>query len=127
MIKRRQTTEKERCANYLERRPGRPSALRWTADENGIVTLYRENTGMMNRLVQKLFRGPEVTQIHLDEMGSFVWQFLDGERNILLLGTLLQEQFGGRADPLYERLAEFLSILDSYRLIEWQKETKASD
>lgn len=106
--------------NYLEKIPSRPEHIKWNADENGIVTLDIENTGFMNRMAQKLFRKPKVSYIHLDEMGSFVWPLLDGEKNIIELGELVKERFGDKANPLYERLAKYFQILDSYQFIEWK-------
>lgn len=105
--------------NYLERKPRRPEGLNWSADANGIVTLDIENNGVMNRIAQKLLHKPEVTHIHLDEIGSFVWPLLDGERDIIALGVLVREKFGEKADPLYERLAKYFQILDSYHFVEW--------
>lgn len=106
--------------NYLEKIPSRPEHIKWNADENGIVTLDIENTGFMNRMAQKLFRKPKISHIHLDEMGSFVWPLLDGEKNIIELGELVKERFGDKANPLYERLAKYFQILDSYQFIEWK-------
>lgn len=106
--------------NYLEKIPVRPVNISWNTDEKGIVTLDIENKGFMNRMVQKLFRKPKVSHIHLDEMGSFVWPLLDGEKNIIELGELVKHQFGEKAEPLYERLAKYFQILDSYCFIEWK-------
>ncbi len=106
--------------NYLEKIPMRPGHIKWSTGENGIVTLDIENTGFMNRVAQKLFRKPKVSHIHLDEMGSFVWPLLDGEKNIVELGQAVDAQFGDKASPLYERLAKYFQILDSYHFIEWK-------
>ena len=106
--------------NYLEKIPSRPAHIKWSTDEAGMVTLDIENTGLMNRVAQKLFRKPKVSHIHLDEMGSFVWPLLDGDKNIIELGELIKEQFGDKANPLYERLAKYFQILDSYHFIEWK-------
>lgn len=106
--------------NYLERKPARPEGISWSADENGIVTLDIENTGAFNRIAQKLLKKPKVTHIHLDEMGSFVWPLLDGEKNIIELGKEVEKHFGEKAYPLYERLAKYFQILDSYHFVEWK-------
>lgn len=106
--------------NYLEKIPMRPAHIEWNTDEKGIVTLDIENTGFMNRVAQKLFRKPKVSHIHLDEMGSFVWPLLDGEKDIVALGRAVEAQFGEKANPLYERLAKYFQILDSYQFIEWK-------
>ncbi|MBQ6697271.1 MAG: PqqD family protein [Lachnospiraceae bacterium] len=106
--------------NYLERRPARPEHIPWSVDEEGMVTLDIENTGIFNRVAQKLFKKPKVSHIHLDKTGSFVWPLLDGEKDIVTLGVLVKERFGEEAEPLYERLAKYFQILDSYSFIEWK-------
>lgn len=106
--------------NYLERKPARPEGISWSADENGIITLDIENTGAFNRIAQKFFKKPKVTHIHLDEIGSFVWPLLDGEKNIIELGKEVENHFGEKANPLYERLAKYFQILDSYHFVEWK-------
>ncbi len=107
--------------NYLERVPVRPAHIQWSADEAGIVTLDIENKGIANRIAQKLFRKPKVSHIHLDEMGSFIWPLVDGKKDITGLGVLVKEHFGEKAEPLYERLAKYFQILDSYKFIEWKE------
>lgn len=106
--------------NYLEKIPVRPAHIAWSANEEGIVTLDIENTGLFNRIAQKLLRKPKVSHIHLDEMGSFVWPLLDGDKNIIELGKNVEEHFGEKANPLYERLSKYFQILDSYGFIEWK-------
>lgn len=106
--------------NYLEKIPVRPEKIKWSVDEEGIVTLDIENTGFFNSVAQKFFKKPRVSHVHLDEMGSFVWPLLDGEKNIIELGKLVEEEFGEKANPLYERLAKYFQILSSYDFIEWK-------
>ncbi len=103
--------------NYLERIPFRADTLAWSKDENGIVTLEKVNTGIFNKIAHKLFKRPRVSYIHLDENGSFVWQIIDGEKSILELGKEVEEHFGEAAHPVYERLAKYFQILDSYGFI----------
>lgn len=112
--------KKEKAENYLERCPMRLEQIQWSADENQMVTLDIENTGFFNRLAQKFFRRPKVSHIHLDKMGSFVWSLMDGEKDIVAIGVLVKAHFGDEAEPLYERLAKFFQILDSYSFIVWK-------
>ncbi len=107
--------------NYLERVPCRPASIPWTTDDEGIVTLELENTGWANKLAQKLFDRPKVSYIHLDKMGSYVWPLMDGEKTITELGALVDEHFGEEAHPLYERLARYFQVLDSYHFIKWKE------
>lgn len=106
--------------NYLEKIPVPKSGLRWETEADGKVTLCIDNTGFFNRVVQRFFKKPKVSYVHLDENGSFVWPLMDGERNIIEIGKLVDEHFGEKAHPLYERLAKFFQILDSYGFIAWK-------
>lgn len=109
--------------NYLELIPQRNASIRWNTDENGRVTLEIDNKGFMNRLAQKLFKKPKISFVYLDEMGSFVWPLIDGETNIIHIGELVREHFGEKADPLYERLAKYFKILESYGFVSFDKTT----
>ena len=106
--------------NYLKRCPIRPERIKWSVDEEGKVTLDIENTGFFNRVAQKLFKKPKVSHVHLDKLGSFVWPLIDGEKDIIALGVLVKERFGEEAEPLYERLAKYFQILESYSFVEWK-------
>ena len=106
--------------NYLERIPVPNGNLRWKSDEDGKITLLIENTGFFNKMAQKFFKKPKTTFVHLDDMGSFIWPLMDGERDIIEIGKLVQGHFGEAANPLYERLAKFFKVLESYNFIEWK-------
>lgn len=112
----------EMSRNYLEYIPKRSELLTWKTDAKGIVTLDIENTGAFNRIAQKLFGKPRFTHIHLDKVGSFVWPLIDGQKNILELGKEVDKQFGEEAAPLYERLAKYFQILESYHFIELKEQ-----
>ncbi len=106
-------------ANYLDRKPIRHPDIEWKTDDNGRVTLEIENTGWANRIAQKLFKRPKISYVHLDENGSFIWPLMDGEKDITAIGVQVKEHFGEKCEPLYERLAQFFRILDSYHFIQW--------
>ena len=107
----------KKSENFLEKKPSRAEHIKWSCDEEGNVTLEIENKGFFNTLAQKLLKKPRISYIHLDETGSFIWPLLDGEKDIICLGKLLEEKFGEKAKPLYERLAKFFKILESYGFI----------
>ena len=113
--------KKNQSENYLDRIPIRPERIKWSTDEDGLVTLDIENTGIFNKVAQKLFKKPKVSHVHLDKMGSFVWPLLDGEKDIAALGVFVKEHFGEEAEPLYPRLAKYFQILDSYKFLEWKE------
>lgn len=106
--------------NYLEKKPICKSGLNWSKDENGNVTLEMENKGVANRIMQKLIKKPKTSYIHLDEMGSYIWPLMDGERDILEIGKFVEEHFGEKANPLYERLSQYFKTLEKYNFIEYK-------
>lgn len=93
--------------------------LKWS-EKDGLVTLEIENKGVANRIAQKLLKKPKVSYVYLDEMGSFVWPILDGEKDLIKIGEMVKEYFGEKAEPLYERLAKYFQILESYNFILWK-------
>ena len=103
--------------NYLDKIPVMSENLTYKVNDDGIVTLAQENTGVMNRIAQKIFRKPKVSYIHLDELGSFIWKLIDGKTAILDMGDPVKERFGEKAEPLYPRLAKYISILESYGFV----------
>ena len=111
---------KNKSKNYLEFVPQR-RIERYSTHDSGVITLEIENKGVFNRVAQKLFKKPKISYIHLDEMGSFVWPLIDGERNITDIGVFVKEHFGEKAEPLYERLAKYFRVLESYGFIKFKK------
>ena len=108
--------------NYLENKPLKNEKIGWSVDEKGMVTLEIENKGVFNRIAQKLLKKPKISYVHLDETGSFVWPLIDGEKDIIAIGKAVDAKFGEKAHPLYERLAKFFQILESYGFISLKKQ-----
>lgn len=105
--------------NYLERIPVRNEEYDWK--ENGrLVTVIQKNKGIYNKMAQKFFKTPDVSNISLDEFGSFVWLQIDGSRTILEIGKLVKEEFGEKAEPLYERLSKYFYILKAEKFIKFK-------
>ncbi len=111
--------KKKQNENYLERKPAKNPDINWTVDDKGVVTLEIENKGAFNRVAQKLLKKPKISYIHLDEMGSFVWPIIDGATDITALGEKVEEHFGEKAHPLYERLSKYIQILERYNFVKF--------
>lgn len=105
-----------RSDKYLDGKPARNEKFSWSV-QDGQVTLEIENKGVWNTLFQKILKKPRISYVHLDEMGSFVWPLIDGEKTILEIGKAVEERFGDEAKPLYERLVKYFQILESYHYI----------
>ena len=104
---------KSKGENYVEKIPVRNEEIHWSVEDNGLVTLHMENKGIANRIAQKLIKKPKISHIHLDEMGSFIWLQIDGEKTVFDIGKPVEEHFGEKALPLYERLSMFIRTLET--------------
>jgi len=60
--------------------------------------------------------------VKLDDFGSFVWQKIDGEKNIYQIALELEKEFGEKVEPVYERLAQFIKHLHQQRFVLYKKE-----
>ena len=97
--------------NYLDGKPLRNEKISWSV-EDGQVTLEIENKGIWNTLFQKVLKKPRISYVHLDEMGSFIWPLLDGEKSILEVGKAVEEQFGDKAN-----MKDWLNIFGFWKAI----------
>ena len=107
--------------NFLDRIPLCVEKYKWDKDDAGVVTIYVENKGVFNRAAQKLLHKPEVSQVHLEKMGNFIWPLIDGEKSIYEIGQLVSEEFGEEAEPLYPRLTQYFRMLMNCGFVEMQK------
>lgn len=117
MAKKKETVS----ANYLDFIPVHSKEFPYSIDEQNRVTIMQKNTGAFNWIAQKLLKKPRISQIHLDEMGNFLWPLMDGERSIMDLSILVKEEFGEKAEPLYNRLVQYMKTLEAYGFIELKK------
>lgn len=108
--------KKDSQKNYLDFIP-QHQKYPYTVDEQGMVTILVKNKGVFNKLAQKFLKKPEISQIHLDQMGSFIWPLMDGKQTIYDIAGLVHEEFGEKAEPLYNRLVQYMKNLESYGFI----------
>ena len=109
--------EKKKTADYPTLRPLRRPGLPWHQDEAGFAVLEVEHRGFFDRLAQKFWGRPRRTQVHLEKFGSFLWPLMDGSRTVEQLAKLQRERFAEEAEPVYERLVQYLQLLKSYGFI----------
>ena len=70
-----------------------------------------ENKGVFNKIEQVVFKKPRISKIHLDEMGNFIWPYIDGARTIYDISELVHEHFGDKAEPFIKDLYNILRHL----------------
>ena len=84
----------------------------------GTVTiLVPRFRGGLGRGFCRVLRVAPWINVNLDAYGSLVWTAIDGKRSVRELGDLLKERFGKDVEPLYGRLAHFLSLLERNAVI----------
>lgn len=89
-------------------------------EEDGKVTLLKPK--FKNRFLKKYIAPMLKSQhfkIHLDKIGSAVWKNIDGKKNGVQIARNVQEELDEDLDPVYQRLALFLSALKNNKFIEW--------
>lgn len=81
-------------------------------DEDGAVTVLRPRfiKGPLARWLQPRLGRP-FYRVHLDEIGSFVWQQIDGQTTVGQIAQAMEQHFGERVDPAVDRLELFITHL----------------
>lgn len=106
--------------NYLEFIPKRN--FKWyVSPETNKVIIERPkfDNALLKKYVVPLFKKP-IFEIKLDEFGSFVWQQIDGEKPIYQIANLLKQKYGKDAEPVYERVSQFIKNLRQQRMIDFK-------
>ncbi len=86
--------------------------------EDGLVVLLKPkffNPFLAKHLLPRM-KHPHY-KIKLDEIGSFFWSNCDGTKTVQKIAELHKKQFGEKVEPLYDRIAHFLTSLEKNRLI----------
>ena len=87
--------------------------LEYEVDKNGIVTMLEKQDHKIQRFFRKLgFKIPEYKRTTMDEYGSWVFLQIDGSRTVRDIGKNLEEKYGDKVQPLYERLLLFVSHME---------------
>lgn len=87
--------------------------LEYEVGADGIVTILEKQEHKVQKFFRKLrFRIPEYKRLSLDEYGSYVFLQIDGIKTVEDIGEKLEEKYGEKAHPLYERLLLFLNHLE---------------
>ena len=103
--------------NYLDFVPVKNPDIEYHTDDSGIVTLLIEWKGFYHRIAQKFFHRPRISEIRLDDYGSFVWLSIDGVKDVHQVSLELDARFPGMEKAL-SRLIKFLEILRDSHLIQ---------
>ncbi len=51
-------------------------------------------------------------------MGSFIWKQIDGKKTIYEIALLVKDRYQEEAEPLYDRLIQYINILKNNKFID---------
>lgn len=76
--------------------------------EKVIILLPKFRSGFGKRFIQPRIKKKHF-RIQLDEIGAAFWQEMDGKRNVREIASVLQQMFGEKIEPVYDRLGVFIA------------------
>lgn len=95
--------------------------IKWETGEDGRIFLLKEKSGnkLMKRLIGR-FGKSQFFRIHLDEIGSMVWDKIDGKNTVREIGEYLREEKGEAVVPqAVARVETFIAIMLKNRFIKF--------
>lgn len=90
---------------------------------NGKVLLIFEHNKAVERFIRWLVKKPTTSDIELDEIGSRVWKYINGEDTVYDIGQKLLANYGDQMNPVYDRLIMYLRHLNKKGWISFTKKT----
>lgn len=80
--------------------------------QNGKVFLLFKHDKLVEKFLRWLVKKPYTSDLELDQAGSHVWQYIDGQATVFEISQKLQQDFGSDFDPGYQRLITYLNYLN---------------
>ncbi|OIR10553.1 MAG: hypothetical protein BEU05_01290 [Marine Group III euryarchaeote CG-Bathy2] len=81
-------------------------------DAAGAFLERERSRSRLGRLLARWLRVPRTVRVELDEFGAVAWKAMHGGVPVRQVGEELRREFGGKAEPLWERLAEFIALAE---------------
>jgi len=79
--------------------------------KKGKVVLIFHHTKRVEKFARWLVNKPTVSDVELDNLGSKVWMSIDGKNTVYDIGVILEQTFGEKCSPTYDRLTMYLRYL----------------
>ncbi|GBF11898.1 PqqD family protein [Tepidibacillus infernus] len=113
--------------NFLELIPLKTNKYQSIMTEKGIIQIIIPRNSMLDRIVRVFKKTPKLMRIDLDTYGTYIWNLIDGKRNVSEIGRLLKLEFGEEIEPLYERLITYINVLRNNQFITLKKNEKTEN
>lgn len=112
-------SEQNQKVNLLELKPAR-NLQSETGEKGEIILLVPKfHNRYLVKYIMPHIRKPYF-RIKLDEYGSFIWNFCDGNTTVGEISDGMRKKFGDNFDTTYERIGKFVNQLvrDKFLMIE---------
>lgn len=112
--------------NYLELTP--VCSYKHELTDEGLVNVLvpKFTDKILGRWLQPKLRKKYI-RANLDEFGSATWLLMDGSKKVDKIAEELDNKFGEKIAPVYERLTKFLSQLYIYDFITFKEYQKGKN
>ncbi len=108
--KRRDQEKELEGVNLLGLAPRR--VAKWEEVDGRVVVIRPDpETRGLRGWLDRLLHSMSASRIRLDELGSFAWMRLDGERTVAEVAELLRREFGEAVEPAEERLGHLVRAM----------------
>lgn len=81
-----------------------------------IIKKSKFKSPLLKKYLLPRLKQPEYS-VKLDEIGSFVWQIIDGNLSFGEIALKMSEKFGKSIEPVNDRLGQFINSLRQYDFI----------
>jgi hypothetical protein len=101
--------------NMLELTPVQLLTSEYREDGQIDVLVPRFKNSFLQKMLPKN-RSPYI-KANLDEIGTAVWELIDGKRTVNEIAAILEEKFQEAISPVHQRLAAFMRNLNANKFI----------
>jgi len=117
-VSRRRRAKDRSGPNLLDVRPRREAD--WEVLDGGRVLLVRRRPTVTPRaLARWVWYMMAPARIRLDRIGSFAWLGIDGQTTVGELARGVRSEFGESAEPVEQRLGQFVRLLRRERFVSY--------
>lgn len=102
--------ENKEDVNYLELTP--LAHYEYERRNDGLINVLvpKFSNKILTKLIVPMLKSPYI-RANMDELGTAVWLQIDGKTKVYQIASKLEEQFGEKISPVYDRLTIFLTQL----------------
>lgn len=111
--------EKKVQDNFLQYIPRRKHD-NWELRGEKVFLIFNHDK-MVEKVLRWLVKKPYVSDIELDDLGSRVWQLIDGKSSILQIGEEILKECGKTCEPVYERLTMYFRYLNKKGWVSFER------